>query len=223
MLGGAADKGDVSVRVKSKVRRLPRALAAALVVLAASAGTAQAGPLVASAPDCAAEALTQPFLPWLDQAQYQLAPDGAFEAGAASWDLAGGAATIADNESAFVHGAGDHAALSLPAGASARSATVCVGIEHPTIRFFVRRDGATLPGSVSVDVLFEDATGAVQRATIGAATADGTWTVTPVYPIVANLLPLLPGDHTPVAFVLSAQGAASWVVDDFYVDPYRSN
>ena len=208
---------------EGKSRRIAQVLAGLLAVLGVTAGTAQAGPLAASAPDCADETLSQPFTPWLDPAQYQLAPGGAFEGGAAGWDLAGGAAVVADNEDAFVHGASDSSALGLPSGARARSATVCVGIEHPTIRFFVRRAGAAAPGAVRIDVLFEDATGAVQRATIGTAGADSSWAVTPIYPIVANLLPLLPGDHTPVAFELTAAGAASWVVDDLYVDPYRSN
>jgi hypothetical protein len=39
-------------------------------------------------------------------------------------------------------------------------------------------------------------------------------------PIVVNLLPLLPGDHTAVAFRFSTAG--NWQIDDVYVDPYRS-
>jgi hypothetical protein len=212
--------GVFGVPYEGKSRGIAGVLAGALAVLGVTAGAAHAGPLVASAPDCAAEPLSQPFTPWLDPAQYQLAPDGAFEAGAAGWTLAGGAATVADNEDAFVHGPADRSALSLPSGARARSATVCVGIEHPTIRFFVRRAGAAVPGAVRVDVLFEDATGAVQRATIGTAGAGSSWAVTPIYPIVANLLPLLPGDHTPVAFVFTPLGTATWQVDDVYVDPW---
>jgi hypothetical protein len=40
-------------------------------------------------------------------------------------------------------------------------------------------------------------------------------------PIVANLLPLLPGSRTPVSFRVTAT-SGSWKIDDFYVDPYRS-
>jgi hypothetical protein len=41
-------------------------------------------------------------------------------------------------------------------------------------------------------------------------------------PIVANLLPLLPGDHTPVAFRFTPVGlGGDWRIDDLYVDPYR--
>jgi hypothetical protein len=38
-------------------------------------------------------------------------------------------------------------------------------------------------------------------------------------PIVANLLPLLPGSKTPVSFRLTAL-SGSWTIDDFYVDPF---
>jgi len=38
---------------------------------------------------------------------------------------------------------------------------------------------------------------------------------------VANLLPLLPGDHTPVALRFVPQGGGSWLVDDVYVYPFR--
>jgi hypothetical protein len=37
--------------------------------------------------------------------------------------------------------------------------------------------------------------------------------------ILANLLPLLPGEHTPVAFRFTAVGG-DWSVDDVWVDPY---
>jgi hypothetical protein len=39
--------------------------------------------------------------------------------------------------------------------------------------------------------------------------------------MVANLLPLLPGAHTPVALRFVPQGGGSWLVDDVSVDPYK--
>jgi hypothetical protein len=39
--------------------------------------------------------------------------------------------------------------------------------------------------------------------------------------MVASLLPLLPGDHTPVELRLVAQGGGAWLVDDVYVDPFK--
>jgi hypothetical protein len=33
------------------------------------------------------------------------------------------------------------------------------------------------------------------------------------------LLPLLPGEHTPIQLRFTAIGTADWVIDDVYVDP----
>ena len=37
--------------------------------------------------------------------------------------------------------------------------------------------------------------------------------------MVANLLPLLPGERTPVEFTVRSVGVGTWWVDDFYVHP----
>jgi len=49
----------------------------------------------------------------------------------------------------------------------------------------------------------------------------GEWKPTPRYLVVANLLPLLPRNLTPVAFRFRAVGGGTWWVDDVYVDPMR--
>ncbi len=67
--------------------------------------------------------------------------------------------------------------------------------------------------------MFELSTGAVASLPIGLVASDGSWQPTLPMLAVANLLPLLPGEHTPVALSFTAQGGA-WSVDDVYVDPY---
>lgn len=191
-------------------------LPTALGALALSAPAAQAGPVVSTATDCDEQVLEQPFLPWVDPAHYVLAPGGTFE-GDSGWTLSGGARVVAGNEPFYVHGAGEASSLSLPAGSSATSRAICVGIEHPTLRFFARRDGL---GTLKVDVLFEDAAGAAREATIGHVTGTSGWQPTPVLPIVVNLLTA--GERTAVAFRFTPQGGADWRIDDVYVDPYRS-
>lgn len=193
-------------------------LAAALFLYPAAA---QAGPLVASAPDCDEQVLTQPFLPWADPMHYTLAPDGGFEDGAADWSLSGGAQVVDGNESFYVRDAGDSKALRLPAGSSATSGTICVGIEHPTLRIFARNTGSPL-STLRVSVHFEDASGTVRSAPIGLLAAGGSWQPSVVMPLVVNLLPLLPGERTPVAFEFAPVGSGgNWRIDDVYVDPYR--
>ena len=205
----------------ARIRRLVLYAGLALIPSTLLAPAANAGPLVATAQDCEAETLTQPFLPWLDPAHYKLAPDGGFEAGAAGWALEGGAEVVAGNEPYYVHDAGDSQALSLPAGSSATSPTTCVGLEHPTLRVFARNTGSPL-SSLQVDVLFEDAGGDVHELTIGRLGANSSWKPSVQMVIVANLLPLLPDDYTPVAFEFTPLGSAGeWRIDDVYVDPMR--
>jgi hypothetical protein len=199
----------------------PIALLSALVSVfaLAAAPAAFAGPLVATATGCSSEVLVQPFLPWADPASYVLAPDGGFEAGASGWSLSD-AAIAADNEPFYVHGSGDRAALELAPGGSATSASMCVGIEHPTLRFFARTDGSAA-STLRVDVLYEDANGTIQSLTIGRVRGGTEWSPTLVMPVVANLLALLPGERTAVAFRFTAEGTdAAWHIDDVYVDPY---
>jgi hypothetical protein len=190
--------------------------------MATGAATANAGVLVASAPSCEDQALAKTFLPWLDVADYTALSGGDFERGSAAWTMNGGAATANGNESFYVGGDDDSRSLSLPAGSSATSPTICVGITHPTIRFFAKRRSTGLLPSLStlrVDVLFETADGNVASLPIGTVAGSANWQPTVPLVVVANLLPLLPGEMTPVSFRVTAQGG-DWSVDDVWVDPY---
>ncbi len=193
---------------------------AATVALGAGASSASASLLVASAPACDVQTLSKTFLPWLDLANYTALSGADFETGAAGWSL-DGSAVAGGNEPWRVGGAQDAKSLALPAGASATSPTICVGVSHPTIRFFAkRRSGGMLSlSTLRVDVLFQTATGHVVSLPIGLVANGGGWQPTLPMLVVANLLPLLPGDQTPVAFRFTAQGA-DWSIDDVWVDPY---
>ncbi len=188
-------------------------------MLAGAAPSAQAGLLVSSASECAATSSSKVFLPWLDVADYFLAPGGDFESGAAGWSTSGAAGTTDGNEPWNVTGGGE-SSLRLPAGSSATSPAICVGIEHPTIRFFTKSAGASLLSGLRVDVLFEDSLGATRTLPIGRVLRGGGWQVTPPYAILANLLPLLPGERTAVAFRFTPEGTGTWQIDDVHVDPY---
>jgi hypothetical protein len=205
--------------VLRRTRRLAALLATSLAALAVAAATASAGPLVASAPNCDAQSAEQPFMPWADPASYVLAPGGAVESGTNGWSVAGGADAVSGNEPYYVHDDADANAMRMPNGASATTGSMCVGIEHPTLRFFARNGGSAL-STLRVDVLFEDAFGNVRSMSIGMIAGGSNWQLTPQMPVLVNLLPLLPGDHTPVAFRFTAQGGA-WTIDDVYVDPWQ--
>lgn len=204
--------------------RVPfRMLSLALLVsigILASAASAQAGVLVSSAPSCSSEPLSQPFLPWGDPASYTLSPGGSFENTMRGWTLTGGAAVTSGNETFYVGGSNDSKSLALPAGSSATSASVCVGIQNPTVRFFAR-NGGSATSTLQVNVLFEDSLGNVQSAPLATLTAGAAWQPTSQIPIVANLLPLMPDNTTAVAFTFTPQGSGGdWHIDDLYVDPW---
>lgn len=194
----------------------------AMIALAASAATANAGVLVASAASCDDQALAKTFLPWLDVADYTALPGGDFEGATDGWSFSPGAGVVSGNSPYHVGGADDASSLALASGSSATSSTMCVGLTHPTIRFFAERRSTGLLASLStlrVDVLFELADGSVASLNIGSVLNGGSWQPTVPLVVVANLLPLLPGEHTPVAFRFTAEGG-DWSVDDVWVDPY---
>jgi hypothetical protein len=186
--------------------------AASIVALALPA-SANAGLLVSTAPSCDTQTYSQPFMPWADVASYTLQPGGDFE-GHSTWS---GGSVVSGNEPFDVGSKTDNHALGLAAGESSTSPSICVGIEHPDLRFFAQASNPT--ATLKVEVLFEDGFGNEQSATIGAVTGNSGWAPTAVYPLVVNLLPLLPGSHTAVAFRFTASGG-SFQVDDVYVDPY---
>jgi hypothetical protein len=198
-------------------RLLPAVAACAIAALAAPA--ANAGVLVSSATSCDNPTVEHPFTSWGDIASYVLAPGGTLEGATAAWSLSAGVLTVAGNEPWYVHGAGESTSLFLNSGGSATTGSMCVGIEHPDVRFFARNNGS-LTSTLQLEVLFEDASGNVHSLTIGQVAGGNGWDVTPIYPVVANLLPLLPGSHTAVAFRFTAQGGP-WQIDDIYVDPWR--
>jgi hypothetical protein len=195
----------------------------ALAALSLGAASANAGALVRSASDCDAQPLGTPFAPWMDYASYTPLSGGDFEAGASGWALSGGAGVAAGNETYRVAGANHTSSLSVPAGGSATSPTICVGIEHPTMRFFAKRNSGGLLGlsTMRVDVLFESTLGIVNSLPIGVVLPSSDWQPTLPMTILASLLPLLPGQHTPVAFRFTPLLGGDWSVDDVYVDPYN--
>jgi hypothetical protein len=202
------------------IKRLTAALVAAGAATIATAAPAHAGLLVKEARNCADPGPpARVFQPWLDPAQYVPAPGGHLES-AAGWELDGGARVVAGNEPWKVGGKSHGSSLLLPAGASATTGVMCVGIGHPTLRFFAKRNGGTLMNPLLVEVQFEALGGALKSLPIGAVLSGGQWQPTLPSPVVANLLPLLPNARTPVRFKFTPVGRANWQIDDVYVDPW---
>ncbi|HEU0303762.1 MAG TPA: hypothetical protein VFR32_04200 [Gaiellaceae bacterium] len=203
------------------VRRSTAQLAAAAVVaLAAFAPGPAAGQAVAG---CDGQAMEQPFLRWLDPAQYVLAPDGGLEAGASGWTLAGGARVVAGNEPWHVGGATHSRSLALPAGSSATTGWMCVSLLHPTLRLFAANGGSLL-SPLKIEVLVRADGGSVLAAPIATTVAGSAWQPTLPMPILGNAtnLPLVTDGTLQVAFRFTPIGlGGSWQIDDTYVDPYQ--
>jgi hypothetical protein len=186
---------------------------ALLVILGALAILALPGPARAAG-GCPQQSLDRTFAPWLDWAWYTQAPDGGFESGASGWTLAHGAAVVDGNEPFFVGGSGDASSLALPPGGSATSAPMCIGVEHPTLRFFARNTGDPT-SALTVSVVSGDL-----ALPVGVITARSRWAPTPIVPVVVNLLSLL-GDQVVAFRFTAADSRGEWTIEDVYVDPYK--
>jgi hypothetical protein len=199
--------------------RFAALVAVAVGALALGAPAASAGLLVKSAPSCERQAVSKPFAPWRDNANYVLAPGGAFEPGDPGWKL-NRASVVPGNERFRVRAAGDAHSLKIGPRGSASSPVMCVGLEHPTLRFFAR-SGGNLLQPLAIEVITETSVGLRLAVPVGVVLPSNGWAPTARQLVVANLLPLLPGRHTPVAFRVRSIGGATWWIDDFYVDPKR--
>jgi hypothetical protein len=199
-----------------------RALLAAITAVAmtgALAAPASAGILTVSAKDCGDETLSQPFGAFGDQAHYKLVPGGSFEGALNDWSLIGRAKVVSGNEPWKVGGSSHGKSLSLPVGSSAITAPTCVGLAEPTVRFFAQKKSGLL-STLAVSVYVKTSLGLVVPLPVGVVLGNGQWKATSPMLIVANLLPLLPGDRTPVAFQFTPL-LGDWQIDDVYVDPMR--
>lgn len=204
-------------------RFAPRARFATLAVATAAAvAVAPAAAQAAGTSGCPEVPMVHPFLTWGDSASYVLAPDGGFEGGGTAWTLAGGASVGEGNETFQVGGAADHASLTMPARSSAVSAPMCIGVEHRSMRFFVKGSGAKRKSSVKVDVLYANRAGKLRVRHIGRIRAGADWSASPSLALVVNRLAARRGNALQVSFRFTSKGAGV-SIDDVYVDPWRSH
>lgn len=207
------------MRARTGVRTKALAVAALASCCALAFGTGRA-----EAAGCEGQVLERPFLRFLDPLVYTPVPGGTFE-GLHGWQLAGGARVVAGNEPFYVAG-GDHAhSLLLPRGASATSPALCAGLLHPTLRFFAQ--GGSLTAPLRIDAIVTDPVLGVVKTVPLAHPALPVWLPTVPLPVLVNTGGLLDLDDrsltTELSFRFSNPGgllAASWRIDDVYVDPW---
>jgi hypothetical protein len=197
-------------------------LATLAATAAAVAGTAS--PAQAALGLACPTPTSQPFLPWGDDDAYALAPGGNFESGTAGWTLSGGAQIVSGNESFHVGGADQSHSLSLPAGSSATSPPMCIGLLSSSMRLFTSNAGA--PASkLRVQVVYGGGAGALlgaAGATLGVSdtgtlVSGSAWQPSPHIAMLGGLAPLLTS-YVQFRFT-PLDTAGSWRIDDVYLDP----
>ena len=174
-------------------------------------------------PQCeTAPATEQVFAPWLDGAHSFAAHNGGFEQGSADWTLTGAATVVNENESFKVGDAADSSGLQLKAGSSATSTAVCVGIEHPTVRLFVKAP-PTLGSALLIEATVRNpATGlavTVPHVVLGGVNAN-RWAPTAPLLVTSALGTLVDAELTVKITPIGIP--ATWRIDDVYVDPFKS-
>ena len=202
----------------SSRRRLTIVLAATVAAAGSSAGPALAS---GAAVACPTAAVTNPFAPWGDRADYLLAPEGDVEGAAAGWMVTGGAGAAEGNETFMVTRPSDHRSMRLPASSSATTARTCLGVEHPTFRFFAKRSGGSILSRLLVEVVYDDGAGREQSLPVGLVAASGAWAPASPLPTASNLIAAFQSTPISASFRFKPVGGGVWSVDDVYVDPRR--
>ena len=103
---------------------------------------------------------------------------------------------------------------------------MCVNLDNPTIRFFIRDSGGNGKSHLRVSVLYEDLDGKVKRLRIAKLKAGTEWQPSTILPIYFNMLALAsPSGVTAVAFEFKAQRLQkdeTLSISSLYVDPFSS-
>jgi hypothetical protein len=181
---------------------------------------ARAGKLLAGA-DCGYGDPSPFFASWGDGAMYVLAPQGDLSVTDA-WTL-NKQATVASSADPF-SGAGQ--SLQFAKGAEAATPAMCVNLDNPTIRFFIRDLGGNGKAQLKVDVLYEDFGGHVKHLTVAKLKAGSEWQPSVILPMYMNMLALAsPDGLTAVAFRFKAEGLQkdeTLSISSIFVDPFSS-
>jgi hypothetical protein len=201
------------------VIRRPR-LGARLGALVSALIVASIALPAAAQADCPTAPVSKAFQPFGDSSDYSLLPSADFESDTSGWSLTG-ASVVAGNESFNIGGPADAKSLSVRPNGTVVSPAFCVGVEHPTFRFFARQNGGYAPKMI-VKLRWNDASGTTHETTVGLlrGSAFASWAPTPPLLLAPALRLWRAGETLSVRLVLSATTYGGWLVDDVYIDPY---
>jgi hypothetical protein len=193
-----------------------------LLAVATGALLALAGLPAAAHAACAATTTKKAFQRFGDTRDYSLLSGANFESATTGWSLTK-ASVASGNESFKVGSSTDAKSLSVQPTGLVVSPSFCVGIEHPTFRFFARQTGGSW-AQLNVKLRWKESNGKVNETTVGSLSGSsyGSWQPTPSLSL-ASTLPLWQSGQTVSAqIVLDPEDyGGSWAVDDIYIDPYK--
>ncbi len=189
-----------------------RQLASAAVVCVALLSLSAAPALAGAA--CEGQTFSQPFTAWKDYNYYTLVQGGAFNSASEGWELSHGAQIVQTTRPDGTTGG----VLNLPSGAKAVSPPVCVTLQYPTARVWVRNvKGAE---GVAVAVTYGGTSTATTPKNVGQVHGQqNSWTSSDPF----NLQPQTAGSSEGVRelrLVFLAGGQTSdFQLNNLYVDP----
>jgi hypothetical protein len=181
---------------------------------------ARAGNLLLGA-DCGYGEPSAVFSAWGDPAIYALAPEGDLSS-TEDWTLDKRARVVTEADPF----SGATQSLELPKGGDAGTPAMCVNLDHPTMRFFVKDSGGNGKSNLKVDMLYEDFDGHVKHMTVAKLRVGNEWQPSVILPIYVNMLALAsPSGLTAVALQFKAEGLQKdevLSISSIYVDPFSS-
>ncbi len=196
-----------------RIKKLSFAAGVLLGLLCFSAAPAlAAAPKVAAV--CEGQTFSQPFAAYKDQNAYTLVPGSEFNEPSAGWELGNGAQIVQtlrpDGSTASV--------LDMPSGAVAVSPPVCVTLQYPTARTWVRN----VKGGEGISVSVAYANTKTEAAPKNVGQVHGkqnSWTLSD--PVNVQPQTAGPAEETrQVRFVFVSGGKTSdFQLFGFYVDP----
>jgi hypothetical protein len=171
---------------------------------------------------CPAQPVSTPFSQWGDNNSYFLVPGGSFEGtpDQVGWTLSNATLTQG-NEPFYANTSGDSQSLTIAGGGSATSPFFCVDNTMGSLRFFAQEVSAG--GGLHVLALVQNSDGSVTTVPIARLPDGSMSTWAPTDSITGDTSGLSDDQTLSVALEFTVRSsAASWQIDDLYVDPYRS-
>ena len=155
----------------------------------------------------------QVFSQWGDEGNYELAPDGGFEAGGSGWGFSGGAALVAENEDSVPERLGrpELAQPALPG--DGHQPEVLRRQTTPTFRFMVRNAGDDHT-KLRVTVTYEN--GRDVKTRVIEFRSGEEWSPSEAMQLDTD------GESEGVARIsfTPREAGGEWLLDDVYIDPF---